>query len=133
MKMIIKTKIGTIAASKKTLRVLALHISVAGQELRRIGCHSLGGEADKISKDVYDALYAKSEHKRITCKGKNVMTVQTPIGSIASSKSALNTIVLYLHQAATYYETVEFYQAASETSDLADIIFDMLDGTGYYK
>ena len=93
----------------------------------------MGGEADKISKDVYDALYAKSEHKRITCEGKNVMTVQTPIGSIASSKSALNTIVLYLHQAATYYETVEFYQAASETSDLADIIFDMLDRTGYYK
>lgn len=61
------------------------------------------------------------------------MTVQTPIGSITSSKSALNTIVLYLHQAATHYETVECYQAARETSDLADIIFDMLDGTGYYK
>lgn len=61
------------------------------------------------------------------------MTVQTPIGSIASSKSALNTIVMYLYQAATYYETVEFYHKARKTSDLADIIFDMLDGTGYYK
>lgn len=132
MKMIIKTKIGTIAASKETLRVLASHISVAGQALRRIGCYSLGGEADEISKDVYNALHVKSEHKRITYKGKNVVVVQTPVGSIASSKSALNTIVMYLYQAATYYETVEFYHMASETSELADIIFDMLDRTGYY-
>lgn len=50
--MIIKTKIGIIAASRQTLSIISLHMSVAAKALRRVGCYSLGKEADNISKDV---------------------------------------------------------------------------------
>ena len=127
----VETRIGRIVASRETLNEIALYLSVSALALKEKGNYHTAKRVGDISEYIYKELNTKSSSIEVTYEDD--VTVQTEIGCITSSASTLNSITLYLYEAALFYKDIGLRLAGRKIYNIVNAIFVTLEKAGLYS